>query len=353
MSPAPFSLCVKRPFEHQEIRAKMAGENDWLRLTSDDQRASQRVRWSVAMRRLVLAAAMIGMAFGAQAADMPDLPILRGSVAPALSSTSRNWDGWYVGGQLGYSSAEMDFSHSVKSLTNFMLRNSVLQAPIEQWALLSKNHSQSFGFGAFVGRNWQWEDLVFGFEANYNYFSNLQASATNSMTRLIVNPAGENPPAGHTHTYVTTLSGNAGLQIKDVVTLRSRAGWAVGNALPYVFGGLAVGRVDVSRAATVSYDKYDDFDTITPTLVGFDPLGNPIFINVTSHSTVYLGSNSQSSQERRSNSFVPGWTAGLGMEYMLWGNVFMRGEWEYIRFLNVKDISFSANNVRLGIGYKF
>jgi len=119
-----------------------------------------------------------------------------------------------------------------------------------------------------------------------------------------------------------------------------RTGWAVGNALPYIFGGLAVGRVDVSRAATVHYDKYDDFDTITPTLVGFDPVGNPIFVNVTSHSTVFLGSNTQSSQERRSNSFVPGWTAGLGMEYMLWGNLFMRGEWEYVRFLNVKDITF-------------
>jgi len=296
------------------------------------------------MRRLVLAAAMIGMAFGAQAADMPDLPILRGSVAPALSSTSRNWDGWYVGGQVGYSSAEMDFSHSVKSLTNFIERNSVLQAPLEQWALLSKNHTQSFGFGAFVGRNWQWEDLVFGFEANYNYFSNLQSSSTNSMTRLIVNPAGENPPAGHTHTYVTTLSGNAGLQIKDVVTLRSRAGWAVGDALPYIFGGLAVGRADVSRAATVQYDKYDDYDVTTTTVAG---------VTTTTHFTDYLGSSTLSSQERRSNSFVPGWVAGLGMEYMLFGNVFMRGEWEYIRFLNVKDISFSANNVRLGIGYKF
>src|SRR4051812_20551903 len=122
MSPAPFRL-RETPFEHQEIRAKMAGENDWLRLTSDDQRASQRVLWSVAMRRLVLAAARIGRAVGPHAAALPALPILRGSVPPALSSTSRNWDGWYVGGQVGYASAEMDFSHSVKSLTNFILRN--------------------------------------------------------------------------------------------------------------------------------------------------------------------------------------------------------------------------------------
>ena len=41
------------------------------------------------------------------------------------------------------------------------------------------------------------------------------------------------------------------------------------------------------------------------------------------------------------------------MEYMLWGNVFMRGEWEYIKFLKTKDITFSANNLRFGVGYKF
>jgi outer membrane immunogenic protein len=305
------------------------------------------------MRRLVLATAMIGVAFGAQAADAPDLPILRGSLAPSLSATSRNWDGWYAGGHVNYSSADMDFSHAMRSLTNFIERNTVLQAPLEGWELLSKNHTQSTGFGAFVGRNWQWDDLVFGFEANYSFMNSLQSSSTNSMTRLIVNPAGENPPAGYTVTYVTTLSGTAGLQIKDVMAFRSRAGWAVGNALPYLFGGLAVGRTDVSRAATVSFDKYVEYDTQVQTLVGFDPLGRPLYVTSTVHHTDYLGSKTDSSQERRSNNFVPGWTAGLGMEYLLWGNVFLRGEWEYIRFLKTKDITFSANNLRFGIGYKF
>ncbi len=79
------------------------------------------------MRRLVLATAMFGMAFGAQAADMPDLPILRGSVAPTLS---RNWDGWYAGGQVSYTAAEADFSKSVVGLTNFIFRDSVLEQPI-------------------------------------------------------------------------------------------------------------------------------------------------------------------------------------------------------------------------------
>jgi opacity protein-like surface antigen len=59
------------------------------------------------------------------------------------------------------------------------------------------------------------------------------------------------------------------------------------------------------------------------------------------------------SVEQRGNSFVAGWTGGLGFEYMLWGNVFMRAEWEYVRFLKVKDMSFSTNSARFGVGYKF
>jgi outer membrane immunogenic protein len=327
------------------------GDNDWLRLTGDDHANLKLFDGSVAMRRLLLAAVMFGAASAAQAADMPDF--LRGSIPAEPSTPTRNWDGWYVGGQIGYTSADMDFSHAPKSLTNFMERNSVLQDPVSQWQLLSRNHAQATGFGAFVGRNYQWDDLVVGVEANYNYMTSLSSSSTDSMRRLIVNPSGENPPAGHTHTYDTTLSGTAALQIKDVLTFRGRAGWATGNFLPYMFGGLAVGRVDASRSATVAYDKYDDYDTLVQNLVGFDPLGNPIYTITTNHHTVFLGPGSNSQTERRVNNFVAGWTAGLGLEYMLWGNVFMRGEWEYVRFLSVKDMSFSTNNVRFGVGYKF
>jgi outer membrane immunogenic protein len=290
------------------------------------------------MRRLLLAAVMFGAASAAQAADMPDF--LRGSIPAGPVTPTRNWDGVYVGGQIGYTSADMDFSHAPQSLTNFTLRNSVLQEPVSDWQLLSRNHAQATGFGAFVGRNYQWDDLVFGVEANYNYMTSLKSSSTNSMGLSIINPTGENPPEGHTHTYDTTLSGNASLQIKDVLTFRGRAGWATGNFLPYMFGGLAVGRVDVARTASVAWDKYDDYDI----QVGA----------VTVHQTDFLGSRTYpTSVEHRANSFVAGWTAGLGLEYMLWGNVFMRGEWEYVRFQKVKDISFSTNNVRFAVGYKF
>ena len=59
------------------------------------------------MRRFLLAAMMFGAVTGAQAADMPDF--LRGSL-PASSAPTRNWDGWYVGGQVGPSGPLVQFS---------------------------------------------------------------------------------------------------------------------------------------------------------------------------------------------------------------------------------------------------
>lgn len=56
----------------------------------------------VAMRRFLLAAVMMGAASCAQAADMPDLPILRGSYVDGLTTSQVNWQGFYVGGQGGY-----------------------------------------------------------------------------------------------------------------------------------------------------------------------------------------------------------------------------------------------------------
>ena len=41
------------------------------------------------------------------------------------------------------------------------------------------------------------------------------------------------------------------------------------------------------------------------------------------------------------------------MEYMLWNCMFVRGEWEYIKFVAVKNTSVSMNSAKLGIGYKF
>jgi outer membrane immunogenic protein len=294
------------------------------------------------MRRLVLAAMMIGAASGARAADLSDLPILRGGFT-GQSAATRNWEGWYVGGQIDYSTANIDLSHATQSLTNYTLRNTVIQNTVANFGLFSAQHAQATGFGAFVGRNYQWDDIVYGIEANYNYINSLSTSASTSMARRIDNPGGQILPAGHTDRWDINLAGSAALQVKDVVTFRGRVGWATGDFLPYVFGGLAVGRMAVSRSAIVTATETDvSYNT--------DALGNQTEVDkVLCSNACAFGSVI----EARGNNYTAGYTGGLGTEMMLFGNVFARVEWEYIKFLAVKDMPVTMNSVRTGIGYKF
>jgi outer membrane immunogenic protein len=293
------------------------------------------------MRRLLLAAMMLGAVSGARAADMPDF--LRGSL-PAEQTPTRNWDGWYAGGQVGYSSANVDLSQSLTGLTNFIYRDSVLETPTSQLSALGKANPQATGFGGFVGRNWQWDDVVLGVEANYNYIHSLTGSSTSSIGPLQYTfPAGQITPVNDTPTFTVTLKGNAAAQIKDAITFRGRAGWATGNFLPYMFGGLAIGRMDVVRSVSTTTTRRDDITTT-------DVFGNT---TIAIGQTFLVPSQSMTQSQERTNNFVVGWTGGLGMEYMLWGNVFVRGEWEYIKFLSVMSSTVSVNSVRAGIGYKF
>ena len=78
-----------------------------------------------------------------------------------------------------------------------------------------------------------------------------------------------------------------------------------------------------------------------------------IFYNNGSTNTFALPQFTLTTTDGRSDNYVVGWTAGLGMEYMLWGNVFLRGEWAYTSFTSVKNTSVTQNNVNLGLGYKF
>src|SRR5664280_2190648 len=255
------------------------------------------------MRRLVLAAVMLGALSGAQAADMPDF--LRGSIAAA--PVTRNWDGWYVGGEVSYSAVASDFSKSVVGLTNFIFRDSVLQQPTSQFGLLAKTTTQGTGFGAFVGRNYQWDDLVFGVEANYSYFDRLATSTSGSNSLEIVNPPGQVNAPGVTTTYGVTLTGRAAVQVKDAITFRGRAGWATGNFLPYVFGGVAVGRMDVSRSVTSSVTMREDTtSTTTNSITGVATT------NTVRGPTVAVPAQSQTLNEERTNAFAAGWTGGLG-----------------------------------------
>jgi opacity protein-like surface antigen len=290
----------------------------------------------------MLAAAMLGTVSAAQAADMPDLPVLRGSLADGLSRATHNWDGTYVGGGAGYTTDATDFSQSVVGLTNFIFRDSVLQQPTASWSLLNKTNTQGTSYNAFVGHNWQWYDAILGLEGTYNYFGNLATSTSGSNSLTITNPPGDNPPAGTTDNYHVTLTGTAAATVKDMIALRGRVGWDGGDFMPYMFAGAAVGRMDVSRTVTSNV-------TLTQVVTTTGPLG----ATSTTSTTFAVPAQSQTQSQRRTNAFAVGWTAGLGLEYCLWQGLFARVEYEYVRFSPVMNTSVTLNSGRVGLGYKF
>src|ERR1700687_3110326 len=120
------------------------------------------------MRGFLLAAVMFGAASGARAADMPDLPILRGALTDGL--TTVNWQGYYIGGQWGYGSSDVDFRRvpSTAPLLQVLLTDVEREmGAFGSPAGFGKLSRRSSGGGAFAGYNSQWDDVVLGLEASY------------------------------------------------------------------------------------------------------------------------------------------------------------------------------------------
>jgi outer membrane immunogenic protein len=99
------------------------------------------------MRRLLVAAMMFGAMSGAQAADMPDFPVLRGGFTDGLNTARVNWQGFYIGGQAGYGSSDESFSGSNTNLLAALISDNVIQEMgVSQWNLgLGKNSTRAPG----------------------------------------------------------------------------------------------------------------------------------------------------------------------------------------------------------------
>ena len=276
----------------------------------------------VAMRRFLLAAVMMGAASCAQAADMPDLPILRGSYVDGLTTSRVNWQGFYVGGQGGYGSSDEKFAGSNASMLATLLDHNVIQQmQVSQWNLgLAGQSARSSAYGAFAGYNWQWDDVVVGLEASYVHGS--FGGASRATKELVSGLA-----LSDTFFHDVAVNSSASISISDMATFRARAAYAWGCFLPYMFGGFALGKADIARSVTIH-------DAVSATINGpFTPLAT---LNAT---------------DAVHNHLIYGYTAGLGFDVNLVGGLFMRAEWEYVRFTSQVDTN--INTVRAGLGYKF
>jgi outer membrane immunogenic protein len=272
------------------------------------------------MRRSLVALCLLAFMTPTQAQEF-DVPTLRGSspFIPAAPKYTR-WAGFYVGGQVGQSSTEMNFAGATEELVSFLLRNSSLereQRPSE-WATLGKATPSGVSYGAFVGYNVQFSDVVFGIDLHYNRANNFKGQAPVTPITRVVSAGG--------NVYNVTVEGNASMHITDYGAARLRAGWILGNFLPFGTVGFAVGRADITRSAHV-FGVENPATTPTP----FD----------------------FAAADSKNGAFLYGWSAGAGMDVMVMPNFFLRGEIEYIWFTKNAGILAEIATARVGAGWKF
>jgi outer membrane immunogenic protein len=268
----------------------------------------------------VLAAASAG---SARAADWP----LRGSLEPGYV----RWDGWHAGLQAGYANMNSDPGNSTSQPIAFILRNTTLENEFSpsEWTTLAKGTTNSAVYGAFVGYNMQWDNLVVGFDLGYKHPQNLDAGATDTIARRVV--------TSDNIQHDVLIDAHTTLKLVDYATLRGRAGYAIGQFLPYAVVGAAVGRFNYSTTVTVS-----DFMTQLPLAPA--PPGGPIGFALLTPSTVTAG---------KDNSIVGGVVAGLGADWAITPGLFLRAEWEFVAFASVNGARNNINTANFGLGLRF
>lgn len=286
---------------------------------------------------------------GAQAADL-DYGVLRGpdyeQEAPLI-----DWNGVYFGGHGGYTSASAGFKNAYKPLITDIVRYSTAEAEFNASSMLIPRSRSVDGasYGAFAGFNYQFDETVVGIEVDYTRFDKSNLTADN-ISRFRVNSQG--------FLETVSLSGSATSRVEDYGTIRARGGYAIGNFLPFVTAGLAIGRVHVDERVRVSDYGYDQatyranqqLTTGNPSAVKnfgytrFDP-NNP-----------ESGTPSSVTGQNVRTKVMGGFTLGAGLEFAVTQNIILRGEYQYVMFNDFEKNGgnrTAMNTVRGGAAVKF
>jgi|ERR1700688_564158 len=255
-----------------------------------------------------------------EGAAAQDGSFLRGSLGSPV-----RWDGVFFGAQLGLTNMNTDFGNSTSQLVAFSLRNTTLEneAQPSSWTTLPSNTTNGRQYGAFIGYNYQSEQLVLGFDVAYTRMSSLETSASDTISRQVSTSDG--------FLNQVNIVGQSSLKLIDYATLRARAGYAFGQFLPYVVLGAAVGRVNYATTATTTVSGTNS-STTPPTT---------------------YGPNVDTQSNSKNNALIGGGVVGLGVDVALLPNVFLRGEWEFVAFAPVGGIRANINSGKVGIGVRF
>jgi opacity protein-like surface antigen len=285
------------------------------------------MRWVICALVVLLAPA------GARAGDYD---VLRGAQPVGYTSYTR-WSGFYGGGLIGEEFDAADFRKlGTSEITTIAgLSGGFDGIPLSNFPRLTSLNTEAPSYSAFIGYNYQFEAAIVGFELTFTKTS--FSASINDM---------------ESHSYFQTANGvvydtdynvntSASAKVTDYGTVRGRFGWAFGNFLPYGFGGVAISQIDVTKSVNVNYCGAEEpYSCANPPPASIPP--PPANIG---------GSFTLSDQV--SGKWYFGYVAGLGLDYALTQNLFLRAEYQYIQFGAPDNIRLSASSVRAGVGVKF
>src|SRR5580658_34246 len=176
------------------------------------------------MRWVISAVVLLALASGAFAQDnsfSQDFDTLRGPqpVGPAVYT---RWSGFYFGGQIGYDDGNADFSNSTSGPISYALRVTTLEQDFQPsaWPALGVANHAAPSFGGFVGYNTQWQDLVLGFELNFEHPTGTFFAPSTPIARTT-------PADSQGNTYAVNIASTGQISDLNYASLRARAGWIV------------------------------------------------------------------------------------------------------------------------------
>lgn len=278
----------------------------------------------------VAGAAVLAAVLGAPALAA-DYPVLRGSQiedAPP-APTNINWNGFYFGGGAGVSETKFEPGTGLQDLARFAFRNTLLGTEYDMGALLStlpeKRDSGATYFG-FVGYNWAFGDAVLGLEADYTRSGQQYLFGDYIARRAVTSNGTVND---------FSLTTNQGAKLDDYGTARLRLGWAFGNFMPFATIGGAVGRFNTTSTITATND-ITQTNPVTGAVYQGPAAGYPLTVGTT-----------------KKNVYGFGLAVGGGLDWALADNIFLRGEYQLIRFADVEGTTTTVNTARAALGVKF
>ncbi|MBV9565324.1 MAG: porin family protein [Bradyrhizobium sp.] len=249
------------------------------------------------MRRVLLSAVAVAAALLGTPVFAADMAM---KAAPLAAPAYTDWSGFYVGGNVGavgeHASGTSNFVDTAFAPASPFFANPQSNS-LSPWGVIG---------GVQVGYNWQISPrFVLGVEGDFDWTSSSYSFCRQTDIRFT--GCLDAPP---NIDGVASVSGGTDW----IATARGRAGVTFNQFLLYATGGAAWGAVKSTESLTCLTDGCG------------------------ATSTLRLAASSSNTQIKS------GWTAGVGLEGMIWRNWSVKGEWLYVDLGNATDTLVTTGN---------